>query len=60
MPYGALYIAMNYGFVVMVWKYYSQAAGLLMLGLAFVQIGVNVWASHPGLLRRLPGLLRGK
>jgi hypothetical protein len=53
-PYGFLYIAMNYGFIVMVWKYYSQAFGVLMLGLAILQIGINIWASHPKILRKIP------
>ncbi len=44
-PYLALYWAMNYGFVVMVWKT-SLAGGLVMLGLFVVQIAANV-ATHP-------------
>ena len=41
-PYLALYYAMNYGFVVMVWKNYSQIGGVIMLGLFIVQIIVNI------------------
>jgi hypothetical protein len=44
-PYLALYYAMNYGFVVMPWKY-SLAWGLIMLGLFIVQIVANL-RSHP-------------
>jgi hypothetical protein len=44
-PYLALYWAMNYGFVVMVWKI-SLTGGLVMLGLFIVQIVANV-ATHP-------------
>ena len=44
-PYLALYWAMNYGFVVMVWKT-SLAGGLVMLGLFVVQIVANI-ATHP-------------
>ena len=45
-PYVALYISMNYGFVVMVWKYYSVMGGVIMLTLFIVQILVNI-ISHP-------------
>ena len=41
-PYLALYYAMNYGFVVMVWKNYSQIGGIIMLGLFIIQITVNI------------------
>ena len=41
-PYLALYYAMNYGFVVMIWKYYSQIGGIVMLGLVIIQIIVNL------------------
>ena len=41
-PYLALYYAMNYGFVVMIWKNYSQIGGVIMLGLFIVQIIVNI------------------
>lgn len=44
-PYLALYWAMNYGFVVMVWKT-SLTGGLVMLGLFIIQIVANV-ATHP-------------
>jgi len=40
-PYLVLYYAMNYGFVVMVWKT-SLPRGLLMLGLFIIQIIVNI------------------
>ena len=45
-PYVALYISMNYGFVVMVWKYDSLTKGMIMLGLFIVQIIANM-VSHP-------------
>lgn len=45
-PYVALYISMNYGFVVMVWRYQSLAGGILMLALFVVQIIANV-VTHP-------------
>jgi hypothetical protein len=45
-PYVALYISMNYGFVVMVWKYYSLVGGIIMLGLFVIQIITNI-VSHP-------------
>ncbi len=40
-PYLVLYYAMNYGFVVMVWKN-SLPKGLIMLSLFIVQIIVNI------------------
>ena len=45
-PYVALYISMNYGFVVMVWKYYSLIGGIILLGLFVIQIIANV-VTHP-------------
>jgi hypothetical protein len=45
-PYVTLYISMNYGFVVMVWKYDSLIGGMIMLGLFVVQIIVNI-VTHP-------------
>jgi hypothetical protein len=45
-PYVALYISMNYGFVVMVWRYYSLIGGIIMLGLFVVQIVANI-VTHP-------------
>lgn len=45
-PYVALYISMNYGFVVMVWKYYSLIGGIILLGLFVIQIIVNI-VTHP-------------
>lgn len=50
-PYLALYFAMNYGFVVMVWRT-SLTGGILMLGLFIVQILVNVATHRP---MRAPG-----
>ena len=45
-PYVALYISMNYGFVVMVWKYDSVIRGVILLGLFIIQILTNI-LSHP-------------
>jgi hypothetical protein len=45
-PYVALYISMNYGFMVMVWKYYSLIGGIIMLGLFVIQIIANI-ITHP-------------
>jgi hypothetical protein len=45
-PYVALYISMNYGFVVMTWKYYSLIGGIILLGLLVVQITANI-VTHP-------------
>ena len=45
-PYVALYISMNYGFVVMVWKYDSVIRGAIMLGLFVIQLIANLM-SHP-------------
>jgi len=45
-PFVVLYISMNYGFVVMVWKYYSLIGGMIMLGLFVIQIIANI-LSHP-------------
>jgi len=44
-PYLCLYFAMNYGFVVMVWKI-SLVGGLIMTGLFIVQIIMNM-VTHP-------------
>jgi len=41
-PYLTLYYSMNYGFVVMSWKYYSKKSGIIMLGLFIIQIIANV------------------
>ena len=41
-PYVALYISMNYGFVMMVWKYYSLIRGIILLGLFAIQIILNL------------------
>jgi hypothetical protein len=46
LPYVALYIMMNYGFVMMSWKYYSLIGGILMLILFAVQIILNM-LTHP-------------
>ena len=46
-PYLALYYAMNYGFVVMVWKNYSKIGGAIMLGLFIIQIIVNMRTHFP-------------
>ena len=44
-PYVALYISMNYGFVIMTWKYYSVPYGIILLVLFVIQIIVNI-ATH--------------
>ena len=44
-PYVALYISMNYGFVVMTWKYYSVPYGIILLVLFIIQIIANI-ATH--------------
>jgi hypothetical protein len=41
-PYVALYISMNYGFVVMTWKYYSVPYGIVLLVLLVIQIIANI------------------
>jgi len=41
-PYLALYYAMLYGFMIMVWKYISLTAGIIMLVLTIIQIAVNL------------------
>jgi len=45
-PYVALYISMNYGFTVMVWKYDSIIGGIVILVLFIIQIIANV-LTHP-------------
>ena len=45
-PYVALYISMNYGFVVMVWKFYSVTGGIILLSLFVIQIIANI-VTHP-------------
>jgi hypothetical protein len=45
-PYVALYLSMNYGFVVMVWKYYSLPYGIILLVLCAIQIIINI-VTHP-------------
>jgi len=46
LPYVALYISMNYGFVVITWKYYSLTGGIILLGLLVIQITANI-ITHP-------------
>ena len=41
-PYVVLYISMNYGFVVMTWKYYSVPYGIILLILFIIQIIINI------------------
>ena len=41
-PYVALYISMNYGFVLMTWKYYSVRGGIILLVLFVIQIIANI------------------
>ena len=45
-PYVALYISMNYGFVVMVWKYDSAIGGMITLVLFIIQLTAN-FLTHP-------------
>ena len=45
-PYVALYVSMNYGFVMMSWKYHSSKAGAISLGLFLVQLIANIF-THP-------------
>jgi hypothetical protein len=45
-PYVALYVSMNYGFVVMTWRYYSLIGGAILLGLFAIQITANI-VTHP-------------
>jgi hypothetical protein len=49
-PYVALYISMNYGFVVMTWKYYSVPYGIILLVLFIIQIIANI-ATHPQIIK---------
>ena len=44
--YVALHIASSYGFVVMSWRFYSVAAGILMLVLTVAQLVANAM-THP-------------
>ena len=41
-PYVALYISSNYGFVLMTWKYYSVPYGIILLILLIIQIIANI------------------
>jgi len=45
-PYAALYVSSNYGFVVMTWKYYSLIGGIILLGLFAIQVTANI-VTHP-------------
>ena len=45
-PYVALYISMNYGFMVMTWIYYSVIGGIILLVLFVIQIIANL-VTHP-------------
>lgn len=45
-PYLALYFSMNYGFVVMPYKYFSRSKGIILLVLFIVQLLANI-ISHP-------------
>ena len=45
-PYVALYMSMNYGFVVMVWKYDSAIGGMITLVLFIIQLTAN-FLTHP-------------
>ena len=49
-PYVALYISMNYGFVVMTWKYYSVPYGVILLVLFIIQIIANI-VTHPQVIK---------
>jgi hypothetical protein len=48
-PYLILYFAMNYGFVVMVWKN-NLLEGIILLGLFIIQLIVNI-LTHPRKLK---------
>jgi len=41
-PYVTLYMSMNYGFVVMVWKYHTVTGGVIMFVLFLMQIVSNI------------------
>jgi hypothetical protein len=45
-PYLTLYFSMNYGFMVMTWKYYSLPYGIILLVLFVIQIIANI-VTHP-------------
>lgn len=49
--YVALYVASNYGFIVIVWKFDSAVRGVLMLALSAVQLVANL-VTHPPRVRR--------
>ncbi len=51
-PYVALYISMNYGFVVMAWKYYSLTGGIILLGLFIIQIIINIFTHPPAAIEK--------
>jgi len=42
-PYLVLYYSMNYGFVVMTWKYYSKKKGIIIFVLLVIQIAINIF-----------------
>ena len=46
LPYVALHITSSYGFVAMSWRFYSVAAGSLMLVLTVAQLVANAM-THP-------------
>ena len=52
-PYLILYYAMNYGFVVMVWKT-SLIGGVIMLTLVIIQITVNIITHRLANRKRAP------
>jgi TRAP-type C4-dicarboxylate transport system permease small subunit len=41
-PYVFLYISVNYGFMVMLWKYYSVPGGIILLAMFVLQITINI------------------
>jgi hypothetical protein len=55
-PYVFLYISMNYGFVVMVWKYHSVTGGILLLVLFVIQIILNILTHPPAASRKKAGV----
>jgi hypothetical protein len=54
-PYVALYIARNDGFLVMVWRYSALTGGMFMLGLFVVQTVANILA-YPDLQAKIVDL----
>ena len=43
-PYIVLYYAMNYGFVVMTWKYLDVRLGIGLMVLWVIQLGMNIFS----------------